>query len=168
MDADPNSDFRGDNLRDQLFVRVFTAAQVTIDSHWNARDVCSGYWRLYWNAQAGASLDLDDGATFALTAGRIHLVPAWVRFTCRNARPVLHRYVHFDLIGVTASAARRLFTKPLTLQREPYLERLAQAVGTTAPPDVMICRAKAAVYGALGAVIAELPHSDLLLLRRRQ
>ena len=41
---------------DQLFVKVFVAKRVQIGRDWNARDVCSGYWRLYLNDRDGAAL----------------------------------------------------------------------------------------------------------------
>lgn len=41
---------------DQLFVKVFVAKRIQIGRGWNARDVCSGYWRLYLNDRDGAAL----------------------------------------------------------------------------------------------------------------
>lgn len=143
-------------FRDQFYARIFVVGAVVIDRQWNARDVCSGYWRLYQNAGAGAALELPGGGMHTLTPGRLHLVPAWVRFTCRNTRPLQHRYVHFDLIGVTAATVRRVFTKPLMLARNPSLEALARALGTGASPDIAICRAKTVVYGALGMALDSL------------
>ena len=60
-------------IADQLFAKVFIAKRCTIDRNWNARDVCSGYWRLYLNDTDGAELVLEDGTRYPLSAGRIHL-----------------------------------------------------------------------------------------------
>ncbi|MCE9616155.1 MAG: AraC family transcriptional regulator [Lentisphaerae bacterium] len=156
--------YRGDNLRDQLFVKVFTVARTSIGRTWNTRDVCSGYWRLYRNDRAGAWLELADGASYSLTPRRVHLVPAWVRFSCRNSRPIDHRYVHFDLIGLTASTVQRLFTKPLMVPEDAPAAALAAALDGRDRPDVAACRGKAAVLAALAAVLARLPAADAMRL----
>jgi AraC-like DNA-binding protein len=164
MALDLHDRYRGDNLRDQLFVRVFTVACVTIGRTWNSRDVCSGYWRLYGNERAGAMLLLPDGGRHVLTAGRVHLVPAGVRFTCHNTLSVRHHYLHFDLIGEAAARIRRLFTKPLVLQPDARLEALVRELPGVGPPEVVLCRAKAAAYAALGAALAGLPAGALAAL----
>lgn len=139
--------YRDDNLHDQIFVKVFTVANTTIDRHWDARDVCSGYWRLYLNDRNGASLALADGARYPLLAGRIYFVPAWVRFSCRNTRPVGHLYIHFDLIGVTGVTVQRLFHKPLTLPPDRHLLATADRLVGNTPATLL--QAKALVYAAL-------------------
>ncbi len=164
MDPSFTDSYRRDNLADHLFVRVFTAKCVRIDTSWNARDVCSGYWRLYWNNEPGASIELADGARHELTAQRVHLIPAWVRFSHHTLGPIEHHYVHFDIIGVTAVTIRRIFTKPLTLSHDPQAEALAAAVCSPPPPAVAICRAKAAVHAALASVLAALSADQALLL----
>lgn len=161
MAFDLSDPYRGDNLRDQLFVRVFTVACVTIGRTWNSRDVCSGYWRLYLNESAGAVLLLPGGGRHELTAGRIHLVPAGVRFTCHNTRPVRHHYLHCDLIGVAAASIRGLFTKPLVLRADARLEGMARGLPGGGAPEVVLCRAKAVAYAALGAAMADLPAGAL-------
>ena len=157
MPANTGDPYRGDLQRDQLFVRIFTVDAITIDHHWNSPDVCSGYWRLYQNDHAGASLELPEGHRYALPPDRLHLVPAWVRFSCHNEKPLTHRFVHFDLIGVTATTVRRVFTKPLSLPKNRHLEGLAGTLSADGQEDEVICRAKAVVYGAMAVVMADLP-----------
>ena len=152
---------RTDNVHDELFVKVFAVARLTIDAGWNAQHVCSGYWRLYCNDAPGAAVLLADGTPYPLVAHRVHLIPAWVRFSCRNRRRVRHRFVHFDLIGVPAATVQHLFTKPLTLPRDATLERLAATLGDPAPAGVAICRAKSVVYSALGRVLEQIPGTGL-------
>ena len=77
----PTDPYRGDNLHDQLFVKLFTAARVSIGSDWNTRDVCSGYWRLYRNNRDGAGVEWACGY-YPLRARQVHFIPAWVKFTC--------------------------------------------------------------------------------------
>ena len=156
--------YRRDNLDDHLFVRVFTAKRVRIDTSWNARDVCSGYWRLYWNKVPGASIELADGARYELTARRVHLIPAWVRFSHDTVGPIEHHYVHVGIVGVTAVTIRRIFTEPFTLSHDPQAEALAAAVSSPPPQAVAICRAKAAVHAALASVLTSLSGDEVLLL----
>lgn len=132
---------------DQLFVKVFEAERVSIGRDWNSCNVCSGYWRLYVNDRAGAALVLADGARYPLPGGRVHFVPAWVRFSCSNTRRVGHLYVHFDLIGVTGVTVQRLFHKPLTLPPDRHLLATADRLVGNTPATLL--QAKALVYTAL-------------------
>lgn len=164
MDQSFTDGYRRDNLDDHLFVRVFCAKCVTIGRQWNYRDLCSGYWRLYWNDAPGASIELADGARYELTARRVHLIPAWVRFSCHNTGPVEHHYVHFEIVGVTATTLRRLFTKPFALSPDPHTDALAAAVRAPTAQAETVCRTKAAVYAALAAALAALPADEVLML----
>lgn len=150
--------YRGDNFHDQLFVKVFTTAQVVIGRTWNTRDVCSGYWRLYHNDRTGAALELADGTHYPLPAHRIHFVPAWVRFSCRNTRRISHCYIHFDLIGVSGVAVQRLFHKPLTLPPDGHLDAAVHRLAPRlqCPTPATLCEAKALVYAALAQLLTTL------------
>ena len=157
---------RGDNLRDQLFVKVFTVARLTIDRTWRSREVCSGYWRLYLNDAAGAGLELADGSLYPLVPGRVHFVPAGVRFSCRNTRPLRHLYIHFDLIGLTAVTVQRLFTKPLTLPPRPALAAQARQLDTWSQGLTTVCQAKALVHASLAELFRRLPPATVTLYDR--
>ncbi len=146
---------RSDNLHDQLFVKVFAASRVTMDAGWNTRDVCSGYWRLYLNDRDGAGVEWA-GGYYPLRAGRAHFIPAWVKFTCVNRRPVGHFFVHFDLIGLTGVTVQRLFQKPLSVA--PF----------TPPAPENIFLVKASVYTALAGLFATIPAAELADLRAAQ
>lgn len=153
-----NQLYRGENPPDQLFVKVFEVATVTIDRDWNYQNVCSGFWRFYVSFASGAALDLPDGTRHELTANRIHFVPAWVRFSCRNTGRVPHFYVHFDLIGMTGVAVQRMFHKPLTLPANPrllaaarQLTRQLRTQPVVSPP--VLCQTKALVYTALAQLL---------------
>jgi AraC-like DNA-binding protein len=136
--------YRSDHLHDQVFVKIFTAKRVTIGAEWNSRDVCSGYWRLYVNDRDGAGVQWA-GGYYPLPARRVHFIPAWVRFTCVNRRPLEHFYIHFDLIGLTGVTVQRLFQKPLSVAPIP----------PPAPDNIF--RVKAFVYTALGELLATVP-----------
>lgn len=148
---------------DTLFVRLIEHRLVTIDASWDARDVCSTYWRYYVNFRPGAALLLSDG-TYPLRSGRIHLVPAWVRFSCRNAVAIPHLYAHFDLMGLPGPLVREAFPRPLTLARDALQEaearRLATALrGNGLPTAAAACWFKAVILRALASAIAALPRA---------
>ncbi len=152
----PTDPYRGDNLHDQLFVKLFTAARVSIGSDWNTRDVCSGYWRLYRNNRDGAGVEWACGY-YPLRARQVHFIPAWVKFTCVCRQPVEHFYIHFDLIGLTGVTVQRLFQKPLAV---PLAAN---------PPDPQdIFRVKAFVYAALADLFATIPAGQLAELQAAQ
>lgn len=147
-----------DNPPDQLFVKVFAVATLTIDRDWNYQNVCSGFWRLYVSFAGGAAVALPDGTRHELTANRIHFVPAWVRFSCHNTGLVPHFYVHFDLIGMTGAAVQRMFQKPLTLPANPRLLAVVRRLTRQlrAQPLVtptVLCQTKALVYASLGELL---------------
>jgi len=150
--------YRGDNLHDQLFVKVYTASRITINRNWSSANVCSGYWRLYCNDRDGAGVEWE-GGFHPLRAGLVHFIPAWVRFTCVNRRPVDHFYVHFDLIGLTGVTVQRLFQKPLTLPAAPALQT---------PPPSDLFRVKAFVYTALGRLFESIGPTRLDELQAAQ
>lgn len=73
-----------------------------------------------------------------------------------NTGPVEHHYVHFEIVGVTATTIRRLFTKPFALSPDPHTDALAAAVRAPPGQAEVVCRAKAAVYAALASALAAL------------
>ncbi len=86
-----------------------------IDHHWDAKDVCSNFWRLYVNNRDSAWLQLDRQKRYVLSAHTLHLVPAWVRFNCHNDRELDHFYIHFELIGLPGAILRQIFSQPIAL-----------------------------------------------------
>ncbi len=121
-----------------------------IGSDWNDADVFSPYWRLYLNAGAGAEVLTADGV-YKITAGRLHAIPAWVRFSCRCRREIVHQYVHFSLEGLPGAVSRRVFTGPFAAGRttagSPAL--VAAKADRAQPESVRRLLSYAGVYGAL-------------------
>src|SRR5688572_1071954 len=115
----------GDDL---LHVRVLQAELTPIDQGWNARDVRSAYWRFYVNSRDGAEVLLADGP-YPLRGGWVHLIPAWVPFSCRNRERISHLYAHFDPVGVPGALVRELFPRPLSFQPDPALAESARRLG---------------------------------------
>jgi AraC-like DNA-binding protein len=165
---------RGDDLRqdaDTLHIRLLRMDSLLIDGTWNAHEVFSSYWRLYMNDRDGPAVDWA-GGRYRLKRGRLHFMPAWVRFNCWLDRPVKHFYVHFDLFGVAEPAMRAMFDRPLTLRPDRDLERhaqqLAHALETVgeadAPPTLL--KGNALIYGALAALMSQLSPAATEVVRR--
>src|SRR5690606_26479259 len=109
-----------------------------IDKGWNAQGVRSSYWRLYVNSRDGAAVVLDGGARHPIDPGRVHLIPAWVPFSCVNDRRVEHLYIHFDLAGLPGPLVRELFAAPVALATASPAHRLAGQLAEALrrnPPD---------------------------------
>jgi AraC-like DNA-binding protein len=95
------------------------------------------------------------GRSHPLTAHRVHFVPAWVRWTCRNTRPLDHLYFHFDLLGLPGAVVRTCFPDPITLPEDPELEAQCEALrplvgrGCDRTQPRITCLAKAVLFRAL-------------------
>ncbi|MFA7235851.1 MAG: AraC family transcriptional regulator [Phycisphaeraceae bacterium] len=146
------------NLHDQLRIRVLACDYLQIDRTWNVRDVRSPFWRLYVSGRDGAGVELP-GGLYRLTRDRIHLIPAWVSFSCRCDRPVQHLYIHFELPGLPGAMSREMFDRPVTLRADALAEglcaRLAASVAGGEQTRI-VALAKAAVYLSLGMLLEQL------------
>lgn len=145
---------------DELHVRVFTSRSSDIHLDWNIQDVYSSYWRLYVNNRGGAKAMLPRGE-FAITPNRVHIIPAWVRFSCFNRTPIKHCFIHFDVLGLSAQLVREVFDRPFTLPRSPQLDALQEQWvsdmrGKVAQDLAVLCRVKSMAYCALGALMRNL------------
>ncbi len=146
---------------DGMHIRLIESRLVVIESDWDARDVRSTYWRYYVNFRSGAVLLLDDGP-YPLAGARVHLVPAWVRFTCANREPIEHLYAHFDLVGLPGPLVREAFPRPITLPPDRAQEASAAALAEhlrrgDLPEAALACQFKSAILRALATAIAALP-----------
>ncbi|MBA3710364.1 MAG: AraC family transcriptional regulator, partial [Planctomycetes bacterium] len=146
---------------DPLHIRVISAGITSIDHTWNYQDVRSPYWRFYVNSRDGASAVVA-GRRHPLSAGRIHLLPAWMIFTCHNTAPIVHLHARFEVLGLAASLVRDLFPLPISLGIEPELERGARhaarvlsSADAVGPDDRL--EIKALIHRALGRAFAQLP-----------
>lgn len=152
----------GDDL---LHLRVLVADHFPIDRDWNARDVRSPYWRIYRNLHDGAEVLLPDGGRHRITARHLHLIPAWVTFTCRCTARVDHLYTHVDLLGVPGAVVREVFPRPFALPLDAALagacDRLAERLADPAQPDAArLCATKAMAYEAFARAFAGLPQGQ--------
>ncbi|MBL4701691.1 MAG: helix-turn-helix transcriptional regulator [Phycisphaeraceae bacterium] len=99
-----------------------------IGTDWNAKNVCSSFWRLYVNNSEGAWIKLKNAKRYTLEKKRIYLIPAWVGFNCHNDQIIDHFYIHFDLLGLPGVLIRKLFTQPLELDSTRELTSLRRSL----------------------------------------
>ena len=154
------------SVADALHVRLFAAGALHLSAgQWSAHRVQDTFWRCYFNADEGAAVELDDGL-YPLLARRLILVPAGVRFSCRNARALGHFYVHFDVIGMPRAALTTLFGAPLTARDDAPLRDAAAQLARDLSEDAELdwplqCRLKSLIYAVLAACLADLPAADV-------
>ena len=147
---------------DHLHIRLYIAANVLIDHRWDAEEVCSTYWRFYVNSHHGASAVVAGGEVYPLIARRIHFIPAWVRWSCRNTQSIEHLYAHFDLVGLPGAVVRRCFPGPVTLPADERLERNCESLrqllgsGNGASDMAAACEVKAVLFGCLARLMSGL------------
>ena len=149
---------------ENFHIRLLSQHLLQIDSGWDYPDVASAFWRLYINECDGASLLLPGGKRYTLTGGRVHLVPAWLRFTCHCDRVMNHFFMHFDLIGLPAPLVRRVFDAPFTVTDDALVAPLAHALTDLARrgQDRELCAislGKSLAHASLADWIGHLPTS---------
>lgn len=154
----------------KLNINILEINRRIIADDWDARDVCSSYWRFYVNKRDGASIRLEDNSLYPIRAQQLYLLPAWLGFSCVNTRSIDHFYIHFDLAGLPGVLIRQLFPMPIalqttnairpllrSLQREPW-HQMADGMAVT-------CRILALVNLAMGQAWESLLSSQALFYR---
>ena len=125
----------------------------------------SPYWRIYRNSHDGAELLLPGGGRYRITVRHLHVVPAWVTFTCRCTARIDHLYAHVDLLGIPGAVVREIFPRPLALPLEGLLpaacDRLAGCLAESELPAVVrLCQTKALAYEVFSRLFAALPRTQ--------
>lgn len=150
----------GDALLGSVRLDVVIARGERLDATWDY-ELCSPFWRLYANREAGAQLELD-GRRMALRAGVVYLLPAGLRFHTRLARGVessWQDYVHFEVAGFPPSLLRRLFPCPVVCEPGPELAApLAiwrAGIDAGASDLAQRLRASALVHAAMASACAQ-------------
>lgn len=137
-------------------IQVMQVNRQAIDEQWDARDVCSSFWRLYVNNRDGAFLLMPDGSQFPLSKRRIYLIPAWVRFSCLNTIVMDHFYIHFDMTGLPGVLIRQLFKEPMMLQTTRAMALILRYLKTMPWLDALQCQAvNCQLHALLNLAIAQ-------------
>jgi len=140
-------------------IYLMHAESVIIGESWNIDSVRSPFWRLYIHNRDRAAV-VSAAGRHELTPARVHLVPAYMHFACRNSRPVVQFYVHFEVLGIPPMLQQRLFARPLSLPLSPLSKTVRDAFAGGASPSpaaAQLCLAQAVVLESLAGAIAGLP-----------
>lgn len=128
---------------------------VEIADRWRQRQVRSSFWRIYVHDRDGAEAVVG-GTRYPLGPNRVHLLPAWMRFDHRTARPVRQFHASFDLVRWTARLTNRLAPLPIGLAfdagmrsawaavRRGYAQGNGASAATAVRINALICAALAA------------------------
>lgn len=151
------------DIAEQLYIRLQTFDVAAIDARWRSRDNRDSFWRLYVNNRDGAAV-CADGRWHELTAGRVHVVPAWVRFDCRCTASLSNLYIHFTPIGVPGTVTRELFAGPIALPEDAASAALAERLRAALRSDQFggleaSCAAKALTFATMTRLIGDLPEA---------
>jgi AraC-like DNA-binding protein len=98
-------------LSGQEGFQIHEAGVRRLDEHWLFRGVCSPFWRLFYDFNAGAWVE-SGGERYALGPGRVVAMPDGVPFDCGSRRGVEHLWLHFSLHLVLPAAAPAVFALP--------------------------------------------------------
>lgn len=90
--------------------QIHEAGVRRLDDHWLFRGVCSPFWRLFYDFNAGAWVE-SGGRRHALGPGRVVVMPDGVPFDCGSRRGVEHLWLHFSLY-LAMPAAPAVFVLP--------------------------------------------------------
>jgi AraC-like DNA-binding protein len=94
-------------------IRAVVARRMTLEMSFWRLDIVSPFWRIYVQKRSGAYL-LHEGRRYELDEGRLHVLPAWLRFQTGLEREVEQDFIHFYLYGIPPSLQRRIFDRPLS------------------------------------------------------
>jgi len=82
-----------------LGLHVHECGRMELGASWNYRDVCSPFWRAYFNLSEGAAVRVG-GNRYELGSKALVLLPEEVRFDCIASEGVPHFWVHFSVTGL--------------------------------------------------------------------
>lgn len=119
-----------ETLLGSVRLNVVIARREKLDAKWNY-ELCSPFWRLYWQHEAGAELEYD-GRWRPLRARRVYLLPAGIRFRTRLGREsqnLWQDYMHFDVGGFPPALLRRLFPSLIELEGKGSISALVAEWG---------------------------------------
>lgn len=80
------------------------------------------YWRLYWNRDEGAYIEVD-GKEMKLTRDKVVLVPPHTGYPCRSRKSFHHLYIHFTAPFPYDHVKQQIYTFPSDLVMQ-YIDHL--------------------------------------------
>lgn len=107
-------------------LRIHECGTMLLGAAWNYQNVCSPFWRVYFNLDAGAAVR-SGGREFFLSPSTVIVLPAGQRYDCLPGRAVRHLWIHFSLNTFFSPQKIGSFNlDPVTLKTWRVLYRKAQ------------------------------------------
>ncbi len=116
-----------------LGLHVHECGQMVLGQEWNYHNVCSPFWRAYFNLVAGAAVQVD-GKRYELVPQTLVLLPEEVRFDCIASQGVPHFWVHFSVTG-TRSPLPGALEVPLNSAEQTLWAALSEETAVAAAGD---------------------------------
>lgn len=91
--------------------QIHECGRMRLDAGWNHQEVCSPFWRLYYDRTPGAWID-SGGRRYPLTPAKFVLVPDGVVFNCGSRPGAAHLWVHFSLYPSLTEAGAGILEIP--------------------------------------------------------
>ncbi len=146
-------------MEKELHIRLLYCGILTIGKEWNYPNVYDNFWRIYIHNCDGAGA-LFSGERCPIPKNRVVFIPAWVRFTCYNSRPVRSFYAHFDVVGLSDQLIRKIFNRPFTLSSKTNFGRITAPLKGKNADTSYLCRVKAVVYRYFSELLDRLPNTQ--------
>jgi AraC-like DNA-binding protein len=142
------------DLQSSAGVRLLSDGSTQLNEHW-VHQLYAPYWRLYWHAEAGASVHSPD-QTYVLQAQCWWLIPAWTHLTSSCEGSVMQRHIHFHWAAANEAWCQEWCPQPVILEASEAL-RVHHHALLAADVRSVVHRLIAFVHHACATVLEDLP-----------
>lgn len=104
-------------------LRFIGGASTTINERWQ-HNLCSPFWRMYYNHDSGAWIDHPKG-TLKFQTETWYLLPAWGSFRSGCSGLVRHLYLHVEISDLEGLDNDETIKQPQVVAQDPLLRDLA-------------------------------------------
>lgn len=130
--------------------QIHECGHMRLGAGWNYQNVCSPYWRLYYDRTPGAWVE-SGGRRHALTPGKFVLVPDGVTFNCGSRPGAEHLWLHFSLYPSLTEGGTAIVEIPATRAARAVARELERRLG----------RREAGPTARAGAALLHLVFADM-------
>ena len=135
--------------------QIHEAGVITLGENWQHRNVCSPFWRLFYDFDRGAWVK-SGGRRLALGPGRMVVMPDGVPFDCGSRAGVGHLWLHFSLhLALPSAALVPRYLEDREHEEEAYAILREELRGKTLQP--LVADELMELEGALHCVALTLP-----------
>lgn len=154
----------------EFYLRILNYNNETLDHEWGSQWHCDTFWRMYVNDSTGGCLETNFG-NIPVKPNQAYFVPAWVSLKCSNTSVLQHFYLHFEIVGISSSILRRVFSRPICSSlnlrySEIVRSQLTNYVGVLDKNLITYCHIKAVLYRQFMRILSSLPQDSIQLIER--